>query len=114
MTTDLFDDLPQEPVREDIAPGAVLLRGFARVMETSLLDALEAVTAQSPLHHMQTPGGFTMTVATTSCGSLGWVSSAQTDRSATAWYMATWPCGAGRRALRFMGYCRWPMGRTRS
>ena len=82
MTTDLFDDLPQEPVREDIAPGAVLLRGFARAMETPLLDALEAITAQSPLRHMQTPGGFTMTVATTSCGSLGWVSSAQGYRYA--------------------------------
>jgi alkylated DNA repair protein (DNA oxidative demethylase) len=35
---------------------------------------VEAVMAQSPLRHMQTPGGYTMSVATTSCGQLGWVS----------------------------------------
>lgn len=74
VTTDLFDDLPQEPVHEDIAPGAVLLRGFARAMDAQLLDALAAVTAHSPLHHMQTPGGHTMSVASTNCGPLGWVS----------------------------------------
>lgn len=75
VTADLFDDLPQAPVYEDIAPGAVLLRGFARAIDTQLLDALAVVTAQTPLHHMQTPGGHTMSVASTNCGSLGWVSS---------------------------------------
>ena len=82
MTTDLFDDLHQEPAREVIAPGAVLLRGFARAMEAPLLDTLQAVIKLAPLRHMQTPGGFTMTVATTSCGPLGWVSSAQGYRYA--------------------------------
>jgi DNA oxidative demethylase len=74
MTDDLFDGLLQVPTREDIAPGAVLLRAFARDIDLALLQAADAVTARSPLHHMQTPGGYTMSVASTSCGPLGWVS----------------------------------------
>ena len=72
----LFDDLPAAAAatHEPLAPGAVLLRGFAHGMEADLLLAIETVTAQAPLRHMQTPGGYTMSVATTSCGALGWVS----------------------------------------
>ena len=82
MTPDLFDDLRQEPALQVIAPGAVLLRAFAQDVATELLQAVAQVTAQSPLHHMQTPGGFTMSVASTSCGPLGWVSSPQGYRYA--------------------------------
>lgn len=57
-----------------IAPGAVLLRGFARECDTALLRAFEDVTIQAPLRHMITPGGYAMSVATSNCGSLGWVS----------------------------------------
>jgi len=73
---DLFDDLPlaADQAREPLAPGAVLLRGWARASAAELVQALQAVIAQAPLRHMQTPGGHTMSVATTSCGSLGWVS----------------------------------------
>lgn len=73
---DLFDDLPPPPeeARTIIAPGAVLLRGFAHPHVAALLQALEEVMAQAPLRHMQTPGGYTMSVAMTSCGPLGWVS----------------------------------------
>ena len=73
---DLFDDLPPPPeaAHSPIAPGAVLLRGFAREGVAALLHAVEAVMAQAPLRHMQTPGGYTMSVATTSCGQMGWVS----------------------------------------
>jgi alkylated DNA repair protein (DNA oxidative demethylase) len=73
---DLFDDLPLPPdeARTSIAPGAVLLRGFARAQEAVLLQALEEVVAHSPARHLQTPGGYTMSVETTSCGTLGWVS----------------------------------------
>ena len=74
MTPDLFDALPQEPAFEAMAPGAVVLRAFARDRDAALLQAIDAVTAQSSLHHMQTPGGYTMSVASTSCGPLGWVS----------------------------------------
>lgn len=72
---DLFGASPQpEASQEPLAPGAVLLRGFAVGGDAQLLQAIEAVMAQAPLRHMQTPGGYTMSVATTSCGSLGWVS----------------------------------------
>jgi alkylated DNA repair protein (DNA oxidative demethylase) len=40
------------------------------------------VLAQVPLRHMQTPGGHTMSVATASCGALGWVSDSQGYRYA--------------------------------
>ena len=73
---DLFDDLPVQPDTAHllIAPGAVLLRGWARARDVALLQAIEQVIAQAPLRHMQTPGGYTMSVATTNCGALGWVS----------------------------------------
>ena len=79
MTADLFDDLPPsgEPEQTLIAPGAALLRGFARAGDAALLQAFEAVTAQAPLRHLVTPGGRAMSVATSNCGPLGWVS----DRS---------------------------------
>jgi alkylated DNA repair protein (DNA oxidative demethylase) len=64
-------------VRQALAPGAVLLRGFAVPRETQLLKDLAAVAAQAPFRHMITPGGYRMSVAMTNCGALGWV----TDRS---------------------------------
>ena len=73
---DLFDDLPptSEAARLALAPGAVLLRAFARQDDVALLAAVEHVLKQAPLRHMQTPGGYTMSVSTSSCGALGWVS----------------------------------------
>ena len=84
MTRDLFDDVPPEACSAEtpLAPGAVLLHDFAHSEALALWQAVQTVTARSPLRHMQTPGGFTMTVATTSCGALGWVSSAQGYRYA--------------------------------
>jgi alkylated DNA repair protein (DNA oxidative demethylase) len=81
---DLFDDLPLEPDAPHLAlaPGAVLLRAFARDQAALLLQAVEAVVAQVPLRHMQTPGGYTMSVSTSSCGALGWVSDARGYRYA--------------------------------
>jgi alkylated DNA repair protein (DNA oxidative demethylase) len=81
---DLFDDLPtpSELACVAIAPGAVLLRGLGRDGDMALLQAVESVIAQAPLRHMQTPGGYTMSVATTSCGALGWVSDPQGYRYA--------------------------------
>ncbi len=84
ISLDLFNDLPASPdaAQLPLAPGAVLLQGFARDAGTELLQAIEAVVAQAPLRHMQTPGGYTMSVATTSCGPLGWVSDPQGYRYA--------------------------------
>ncbi len=71
---DLFDQI--EP-RETLAPGAVLLRGFALPDEDAVLKAGADVSAAAPFRHMTTPGGYRMSVAMTNCGSFGWV----TDRS---------------------------------
>lgn len=73
---DLFDDLPiaTEDQRTAMAPGAVLLRGWGREDDVAMLDAVEAVISQAPLRHMQTPGGHTMSIQTSRCGSMGWVS----------------------------------------
>jgi DNA oxidative demethylase len=71
---DLFTS--QVEPRMDLAIGAVLLRGFALASERELIGALEAVIAAAPFRHMVTPGGQTMSVAMTNCGSAGWV----TDR----------------------------------
>lgn len=81
---DLFDDLPPHPdaALTHIAPGAVLLHGFAREEDAALLQAAESVVAQAPLRHQQTPGGYTMSVAMSNCGPLGWVSSASGYRYA--------------------------------
>ena len=54
---DLFDDLPAETTQQPIAPGAVLLRGFALDMASALLQAAEQVIAAAPLRHLVTPGG---------------------------------------------------------
>lgn len=79
---DLFDDLPAPPETVPLAPGAVLLRAFARTQALTLLQAVEAMLAQAPLRHMQTPGGHTMSVAMSNCGALGWVSDPQGYRYA--------------------------------
>lgn len=77
LTGNLFDD-PVQPVQRPqvLAPGAVLLRGFAQVFSGSLLQAVQQVAAQAPFRHLITPGGLRMSVAMTNCGALGWVSDA--------------------------------------
>jgi len=53
---------------------AVVLREFALGHVGELFPAIVAVEAASPLRQMVTPGGLTMSVASTNCGMLGWVS----------------------------------------
>jgi alkylated DNA repair protein (DNA oxidative demethylase) len=77
----------------DLAPGARLLRAFACTVDKELQRAVAAIAAAAPFRHMETPGGFRMSVAMTNCGALGWVSSASGYRYAerdpdTG---ATWP-----------------------
>jgi alkylated DNA repair protein (DNA oxidative demethylase) len=78
-TLDLFADteLEQQPRREQIGEQSFVLRGFALPWLDRLLPALEAVLAAAPFRQMVTPGGFTMSVALSSCGTWGWT----TDRS---------------------------------
>lgn len=78
-TFDLFADAEpeQEPRREQIGEQSCVLRGFALSRLDRLLSALEAVLTAAPFRQMITPGGFTMSVALSSCGTWGWT----TDRS---------------------------------
>jgi len=57
-----------------LAPGAWLLHGFALPVDRALAAAVEGVAAAAPFRHLETPGGFRMSVAMTNCGSCGWVS----------------------------------------
>lgn len=68
--------------RKELAEAAVLLPGFARDVEGGLRAALDTLLHTSPPRHMQTPGGRTMSIATTSCGVVGWTSDARGYRYA--------------------------------
>ncbi|POA17643.1 DNA oxidative demethylase AlkB [Pseudomonas sp. FW300-N1A1] len=77
-TLDLFAGEDRQPARtEQIGEQSYVLRGFALPWVARLLPALEPVLLQAPFRNMATPGGFTMSVALSSCGTLGWT----TDRS---------------------------------
>jgi alkylated DNA repair protein (DNA oxidative demethylase) len=73
---DLFTaaSLAEERRDEAIAPGAVLLRGFALPFVDNVLAALGDITAQASFRHMTTPWGAAMSVAMTNCGEAGWLS----------------------------------------
>jgi alkylated DNA repair protein (DNA oxidative demethylase) len=72
----LFHD-PPPPSSEQLEEGAVLLRGFAAAEAPLLVEEVARIARAAPFRHLVTPGGYTMSVAMTNCGSLGWVS----DRS---------------------------------
>ena len=74
MTTlDLFGDLdPGQRTR--LGPQAWVLRGYALPCVQALLAALTEQEAVAPFRQMQTPGGFIMSAALSSCGQLGWTS----------------------------------------
>ena len=74
---DLFDSLEGPEAREIIADGAMVLRRRALPVVADLLLALASVAGLAPFRHMVTPGGFTMSVAMTNCGTAGWI----TDRT---------------------------------
>jgi DNA oxidative demethylase len=77
MTLELFTDEPDRaPLEQSLAPGAVLLGGFARASADSLLQAVNEVVAVAPLRFMSTPGGYRMSVAMTNCGAAGWITDA--------------------------------------
>jgi len=85
MTTslDLFgDDDTAQQGREAIGPQSFVLRSFALPYADALLQGVDDVTAQSPFRHMDTPGGYTMSVALTNCGRLGWTTDARGYRYA--------------------------------
>jgi DNA oxidative demethylase len=70
-------ELSAPPARDvPLDAGAILLGGFARPVDTALLEALASVVRAAPFRRMVTPGGWLMSVAMTNCGGAGWV----TDR----------------------------------
>lgn len=75
MTFDLFESTLVD-TQERLGEQACVLRGYALPYVTDLLRALGAIKKTAPFRHMVTPGGYTMSVALTNCGSLGWT----TDR----------------------------------
>jgi len=60
-----------------LAPGAMLLRGFAEGVDAACLGALRRIVEVAPFRHMVTPGDHRMSAAMTNCGTVGWV----TDRT---------------------------------
>lgn len=55
-----------------LGDGIALLRGFADT--ATLMPLIELVATRAPFRHLLTPGGQTMSVAMTNCGTVGWVS----------------------------------------
>lgn len=70
----LFDTPPTTCSREELAPGAWVLRGFALDVADALFAQIERITAVSPFRQLVTPGGQTMSVAMSNCGAVGWYS----------------------------------------
>jgi DNA oxidative demethylase len=68
---DLFDT---RPAHERITNGACLLREFALESVTALVAEVEHIEKAAAFRHLETPGGFRMSVEMTNCGALGWVS----------------------------------------
>jgi len=78
---DLFAD--QQATTQEIVKDAYLLKGFALASETQLLSDLAQLIEIAPLRKMLTPSGFSMSVETSNCGDLGWVSDKKGYRYAT-------------------------------
>ncbi|MBV9267612.1 MAG: DNA oxidative demethylase AlkB [Acidobacteriaceae bacterium] len=72
-----FDSEPFPYTIEPLQEGAAILRGFAALKASELVKEVARVREAAPFRHMVTPGGYTMSVAMTNCGRVGWVS----DRS---------------------------------
>lgn len=77
IAPDLLSGLPVGPAMEPIGDGAAVLRGFAVSRAGDLLRQVARIVATAAFRQMVTPGGYTMSVAMTNCGELGWV----TDRA---------------------------------
>lgn len=111
MDIDLFPET-LAPRRDDIVPGAVLLRAFAQGDAPALLAAVAEIVARAPFRQMQTPGGQTLSVAMSNCGERGWISDRRGYRYSSAdpqtdqhWPpMPTLLAGLARRAAAEAGF----------
>jgi DNA oxidative demethylase len=70
----LFDSNSLPLSREPLEEGAVLLRGFATPVAPLLVEEVTRIAQIASFRHLVTPGGYTMSVAMTNCGRIGWVS----------------------------------------
>ena len=52
----------------------MLLRGFVLAEAEALADEAARIAQAAPFRYLVTPGGYTMSVAMTNCGRVGWVS----------------------------------------
>jgi alkylated DNA repair protein (DNA oxidative demethylase) len=66
------DSVPQS--KEQLEEGAVLLRCFATATAPVLVEEAARIEQAAAFRHLVTPGGYTMSVAMTNCGRVGWVS----------------------------------------
>ena len=72
---ELFDSGgSQRPSREQLEPGALVLRAFALAEAPALLETIKVVAQTAPFRHMTTARGLRMSVAMTNCGDAGWLS----------------------------------------
>lgn len=78
-----LDHFDTRPSREKLADGAYLLRSFALPKVNALLAEISRIEAAAPFRHLETPGGFRMSVAMTNCGNVGWVSDRRGYRYST-------------------------------
>ncbi len=78
MTSTMDDLFPTDSAQRSEAIGAqaFVLRGFVLAVARDLIACVVELDQLAPLRQMVTPGGFTMSVAMTNCGRLGWT----TDR----------------------------------
>ncbi|MFW7340901.1 DNA oxidative demethylase AlkB [Pollutimonas sp. H1-120] len=80
MNGELFPPVAGE--REALGRCAFVLRGFALPYVDALLPAILVIEQDAPFRHMVTPGGFSMSVALTNCGALGWTTDSRGYRYA--------------------------------
>lgn len=76
METQALFETTERTRSQRLGQAAMVLRGFALPYVCELMPAIAGVETAAPFRHMVTPGGFTMSVALTNCGALGWT----TDR----------------------------------
>jgi alkylated DNA repair protein (DNA oxidative demethylase) len=108
MTT-LFDSDSSARSYEPLEEGAVLLRGFATFDARLLIDEVARIAQTAAFRHLVTPGGYTMSVAMTNCGRVGWVSDRTGYRYEPVDPDTGAPCARNARGIpRHRSTCRCP------
>lgn len=81
----LFSQLETEPTHEEVAPGAVLMRGLALPQDRDFLAAIDRVTESAPLRPMMTLGGQAMSIHGTDCGAVRGLADQYVPATARRW-----------------------------